>query len=145
MTDNETWTVGEAEVEELPIVCTFLTNLPDDKTRAELTWLTVIAWEYDGYSNNGMPDKELNNSMVALEDALEKIVDDKESHLLVYTQTGSNLKEFVFYINDQDKFMQVLNLALQDQPSYPVKIDSYEDKDWSDLKKIQSDFNPATE
>jgi hypothetical protein len=36
--------------------------------------------------------------------------------------------------------MDNFNKALNGQPVYPIEINFYEDKDWSDLVKLHSDF-----
>jgi len=78
--------------------------------------------------------------MIKLEDALETISGREALYLDVYSATGNNLKEFVFYIADREQFMANFNHALRDQPAYPIEINFYEDNEWSDLAKLHQDF-----
>ena len=140
---EDTWTVGNAKINGMPVVYKFLSQLPNNKEREKLSWLTVVSWKYDGSTNNGMPPQDTNDSMVVLENALEKINGDGQIYEMAYTATGNGLKEFVYYISDRDKFMEKFNEALSGQPGYPLEINFYEDPDWSDLSKLLADFGNA--
>ena len=137
---EETWSVGESTVDGKPIVYKFMNELPDEITQKRMSWLTVVSWKYDGSTNNGMPVKTENESMIKLEDGLETIEGRGNLYLDVYSATGNNLKEFVFYIADRDDFMSNFNKALKGNPAYPIEINFYQDKEWEDLDKLQSSF-----
>jgi len=143
-TAAESWSVGQAEIAGKPVVYKFINELPDKKLRDMMTWLTVVSWKYDGSSTNGMPAKDLNASMIKLENGLVSIVGRGDVYYEVYTATGNNLKEFVFYITDRDVFMSHFNKALNNHPAYPIEISFYEDKAWSDLVKLHTDFGIKT-
>jgi len=140
---KETWSVAEAKIQGKPVVYKFMNDLPDQKLRARMSWLTVISWKYDGSTNNGMPPKNINESMILLEDGLETIKGREHIYFDVYSATGNNLKEFVFYIAAREIFMDSFNEALSSHEAYPLEINFYEDKEWSDLVKLHSDFGVA--
>jgi hypothetical protein len=137
---DETWSVGEAKIQGNPVVYKFINELPSANIRQSMPWLTIVAWKYDGTGNNGMPPKHINESMIKLEDGLELIEGRGALYLDVATETGNNSKEFMFYIADRDKFMTNFNIALKRHSAYPIKITFYEDKEWSELKKLHKDF-----
>lgn len=137
---EETWSVGEAKIKGMPVVYKFINELPEEKLRNSMAWLTVVSWKYDGSTNNGMPIKEVNETMIRLEDGLEAIKGREKIYFDVYSATGNNLKEFVFYIASREEFMNNFNEALNGHPAYPIEVNFYEDKDWSDLVKLQNDF-----
>lgn len=58
----------------------------------------------------------------------------------VYSRTGNNLKELVYYTTKQDEFMKMLNGALEKYNVFPIEINFYEDRGWIDCKKILKDF-----
>jgi len=140
---EETWSVGETKIQGKPVVYKFMNELPEVAQRNKVSWLTVISWKYDGSTNNGMPPKDINEAMIQLEDGLETIEGRETLYFDVYSATGNDLKEFVFYIADREKFMSNFNKALNGHPAYPIEINFYEDKEWSDLAKLQSDFGGA--
>ena len=137
---DEKWSVGESKIQGKPVVYKFMNELPEVALRNKMSWLTVVSWKYDGSTNNGMPPKEVNEVMIQLEDGLETIEGRESLYFDVYSATGNELKEFVFYIADREEFMSNFNKALSDQPAYPIEVNFYEDKDWSELTKLQSDF-----
>ncbi|HHK8521638.1 TPA: DUF695 domain-containing protein [Vibrio parahaemolyticus] len=137
---EETWSVGEATIQGKPVVYKFMNEFPDNSTRSKMEWLTVVSWKYDGSSNSGMPPKHVNELMIKLEDGLETIKGREELYFDVYSATGNDLKEFVFYIANREVFMKHFNEALSGHDVYPIDVNFYQDKEWSDLKKLQTDF-----
>lgn len=138
---GDTWSVGKAAIKGKPVIYKFTNEAPDISTRHQAPWLTVVSWKYDGSTNNGMPLKATNEAMIKLEDALETIEGNEKLYFNVYSATGNNLKEFVFYITDREQFMVNFNKALSGHSTYPIEVNFYEDKEWSDLIKLQNDFN----
>ena len=137
---EDTWSVGKAKIQGKPVVYKFTNELPNASVRYKMPWLTVVSWKYDGSENNGMPVKTTNEAMIKLEDNLETIDGKEKLYIDAYSATGNNLKEFIFYIADREKFMANFNKALKGQPTYPIEINFYEDKEWSELAKLQHDF-----
>ncbi|MBK6475163.1 MAG: DUF695 domain-containing protein [Flavobacteriales bacterium] len=132
--------IGEYYENELPVIMKFSIRLPDIAVQTHFTFLTVISWKYDGTSNNGMPPREVNNKMIALEDAIETIQSKSSEFVHAYSRTGNNLKELVYYSKGLSEFMPMLNKGLESHEPYPIEINFYEDSDWSELKKLLQDF-----
>ncbi|BES73385.1 hypothetical protein RE428_44030 [Marinobacter nanhaiticus D15-8W] len=88
-----------------------------------------------------MPPTSINDAMIRLEDGLETIEGRESDYFDVYTATGNHLKEFVFYIADRERFMASFNDTLRGHPAYPIEINFYEDKEWSELIKLQRNFS----
>lgn len=140
---DEVWTVGMIPSHGKPVVYKSIAKLPPASVRKDLPWLAVISWKYDESTNNGMPLPDTNESMVALEDALEDMEGENVLYRMVYTATGNNLKDFAFYIKERDEFMQKFNEALSKDSVYPLEINFYEDKEWTDVRKLIAHFNSA--
>jgi hypothetical protein len=64
-------------------------------------------------------------------------------HVSVYRRTGNGQKEFAYYARSTDEFMSSLNASLASHSRYPIEIKFYEDKDWSDFRRLLADFDPA--
>lgn len=141
--EDESGIIGRAYEDGMPVIYKFVNELPEDEVRSSLPWLTVISWEYEGSSNNGMPVHYDNQRMIALEEAIEGLIDN--GHLIrhAYSRTGNNLKELCYYINDQDQFLEAFNKSLSDHPRYPIKINFYQDQEWDDFKRLINDFVKA--
>jgi Family of unknown function (DUF695) len=134
--------IGKTVENGLPVIWSFLRELPSEAERRNLSWLIVIVWLYDGSERNGMPSEQVNQEMLKLEDALEEL-EVPGKHVSVYRRTGNDLKEFTFYARGTDEFMHSLNAALVSHSRYPIEIKFYEDKDWSDFRRLLADFDPA--
>jgi hypothetical protein len=136
--------IGRVMIDGFPVIYKFVDESPSDETRVKYPWLTVIAWQYDGSENNGMPGEALLGQMDTLERRLEKLVDDGYS-IHAYSRTGKDLKELDYHIRDRDDFIGTLNDVLGDDPRYPISIGFYKDEAWEDLEKLRSSFHSAPE
>jgi hypothetical protein len=137
--------IGRAFEGDRPVIYKFVNEPPSDEKRQALPWLTIISWRYDGSTNNGMPQQELNQRMISLENAIEEGVVTERFCEHAISRTGNNLKELIYYINDRDSFTERLNLALRNHERYPIEITFYEDPEWQEFGRTRADFNAAGE
>lgn len=137
---NNDGIIGEYFENDLPVIVKFVNQIPNNTTQKKMSILTVISWKYDGSQRNGMPIKEVNQRMIKLEKAIANSSSVDEIFRNAYSRTGNNLKELVYYSSSQDEFMQKLSKALSKHETYPIEIKFYEDKEWSEFKKLLSDF-----
>ena len=136
---DELGIIGETKEDGLPLLYKFVDELPNQETREQFRWLTVISWKYDRSVRNGMPPESTNKQMLALEHAVDEL---EEAGLCrhAYSRTGNGLKELVYYIVDRGEFMAAFNTALINQPRYPLEIKFYEDQEWEDFQTIRRLF-----
>lgn len=134
--------IGRVMIDGFPVIYKLVDASPSEDTKARYPWLTVIAWQYDGTENNGMPGETLLRQMGLLEGRLEKLMDDGYS-MHAYSRTGKDLKELVYYAHDRDEFIAAMNDVLSGDPRYPVSIDFYEDSQWKDFEKLRASFHSA--
>lgn len=132
--------IGRYYEDDLPVIMKFVNELPNDSIISKFPLLTVVSWKYDGSERNGMPPKSVNERMILLEGALESSMSNSDIFTHVYSRTGNNLKELVYYTTKQDEFMKMLNGALEKYDVFPIEINFYEDREWTDFKKILKDF-----
>ena len=128
--------IGEVQENGLPVIYKFVDEYPSAEVRATYRWVTVISWQYDGSSRNGMPPDDINQRMIALEHVMEESLDNPGHARHAYSRTGNHLKELVYYVADRDAFMSALNDALATHPRYPIDINFYEDPEWQDFQVI---------
>lgn len=132
--------IGEYYEGEYPVIVKFVNELPAADIQKQMTSLTIVSWQYDGDDNNGMPPQEVNEKMIMLEVALEKMMHVTKQYVHAYSRTGNNLKELVYYSVGLDGFMASLNEALKGHERYPIDIDFYDDAEWTELKQLIEDF-----
>jgi hypothetical protein len=139
--EEEKGVIGRVHENGQPVIYKFVNEMPSTSIRDQLQWLTVISWKYDGVSNNGMPQADENQNMINLEDIIEDNIENDQVLRHAYSRTGNNLKELVYYIHDQDQFLEVFNKVMSRQPRCPIEIVFYEDKIWDDFQKVLNDFS----
>ena len=135
--------IGKLYEDGVPVLYSFVNEMPMDEAREQLPWLTVISWKYDGGENQGMPPAEDNQKMMQLEDPIQEHIDGEKVLRHAYSRTGNNLKELVYYIHDQQQFLEAFNDALSDHPPYPIEIKFYRDPQWKHFKELMDDFSDA--
>ena len=133
--------IGESKEDGQTVIYRFVDEYPSSEIRTTYSWLTVISWKYDGSSRSGMPPDDINQNMIALEDAIEESLEDKGLSRHAYSRTGNNLKEFAYYISDRDEWIDAFNKALAGHPRYPIEINFYKDQQWQDFQSILKLFN----
>jgi Family of unknown function (DUF695) len=94
---------------------------------ASLVWAIVIQWPYD--SDQQMPPAEINAAQQSFEEALDPLASSSHSEL-VHVSTGMGLKEWLFYAQTREQFMDELNELLSGHPRYPLDIEFVEDPAW---------------
>ena len=109
------------------------TNLTEMNKR-EYPQLLIISWEYDGSVNNGMPSKDINKKMIALEDAIQYL-ESKGLCIHAVHRTGNGLKEFIYYYNDEELLMREFNNVLAPHERYPIDIKFYQDPEWQEMHR----------
>ena len=137
---EEVGIIGRYYENDLPIIVKFLNELPETKVTSKLQILVVISWKYNGDENNGMPLKSDNERMIILEDLIMNSEFLEKSFVHAYSRTGNNLKELNFYCETQKEFMRILNIILANNKRFPIELNFYEDKEWSEFKTLLKDF-----
>jgi hypothetical protein len=126
----------------LPILWTFVPEMPSTDAQLASPWLTIVQWKYDGSDGNGMPNNQENERMLSLEVALGK-VERQDFCFEAYRRVGCGLREYVFYVADQEGFLEEFNEHVADQPRYPIEITFYKDETWSELRELIDDLGDA--
>jgi len=73
-------------------------------------------------SENGQPDPVEHTGMNKLEDALEGVLHGSHLATLALVSTGENLREWTYYAQSEDEFIERLNQALENLPPFPIDI-----------------------
>jgi len=133
--------IGRAFENDMPVIYKFVNEMPGNDVRSGLKCLLVVSWKYDGSKNNGMPTPDENNKMIKLEDIIEEKIEVTKKLRHVYSRTGNNLKELVYYIEDNDKFLEIFNKVMANQERVPIEINFYKDPEWSEFSKLLKDFS----
>lgn len=80
---------------------------------------------------NGFPSPDEAKCLETFENRLIAAVEHDESAWLVAVVTGRAEREFVFYLQHPQRFLQHLTDMPQEHDRYPMEIHCQEDPDWS--------------
>lgn len=133
---GDLWSIGEAQVNGLPVVVRFRTGLPAEPARQHADNLIIISWPYAGIES-GMPNDEDKQHTNRFEEAIEKGFDDSDIGVQVACLTGNHQKEWRFYTHDVEAFLDAFNTCLAGHPTYPIQLGTYKDPDWNGLAGLQ--------
>ncbi len=78
--------------------------------------------------------------MDRFEDAIVDLTGDNGFAELVMARTGFGVKTWLFYTNDQERFVATFNRLLSSHPKYPIEVSSDEDPDWTEWASIRDDL-----
>ncbi len=101
----------------------------------------IIAWKYR--SDSGQPNYDDHRDMNTMEDALEKVLKGSRIATLALVSTGENLREWTYYAESEDVFMERLNQAFEGLALLPIEIHTEHDPTWAMYARFRSD-NPNT-
>ena len=140
MGQEDQWAILEAEEDGVPLLFRFRTAIPVGDTTA-FPFLISILWTYDGKRNEGMPDDGTLAMMDRVEDALDWVDDSGEAFLMVAV-TGNNRREWIWYTNDRQRYMALVNKALPRQQKFPLDFATSEDPSWQTYRSIRDASTP---
>ncbi|HEX9492619.1 MAG TPA: DUF695 domain-containing protein [Thermoanaerobaculia bacterium] len=141
MPEEDRWAIAHAEEDGMPVLFRFRSDFPVKDT-AQFPYLVSILWHYDGARNGGMPDEPTLAQMNRVEDALE-IIDRAREAFLMLTVTGNNRREWIWYTDDRDRYMALVNRAMPRQPKFPLDFATSEDPSWTTYRIIRDASHPS--
>lgn len=124
------------------VLWSFVPELPNAEEQASLPTLVVIAWAYDGSENDGMPNSDTNQQMLAFEQEIG-ILERPGFCVEAYRRIGNGLREFVYYVSDFNQYIHEFNQCLRNHPTYPIDIKFYNDSEWLEFRRLLEDFDYA--
>jgi hypothetical protein len=128
--DNAAWALAEGHTGEYPFVIRYRQispNFPRDRYPKRLH----VFWSMALPDENGFPSAEEAKKLDTFENRLVEAVEQDVSTGLVAVVTGRAEREFVFYLQDPELFLQHLTNMPQEHDRYPVEIHCQEDSNWS--------------
>ena len=137
---EDRWAMSHAEEDGQPVLLRFRSDFPVKET-ARFPFLISILWIYDGSKNGGMPDDRTIAMMDRVEDSLDWIDESGEAFLMVAV-TGNNRREWIWYTNNRERYMALVNRSLPRQTKFPIDFTTSEDPSWLTYKSIRDASTP---
>jgi Family of unknown function (DUF695) len=114
---------------ERVILFRYAETFREDFNRKSQAFVLSLIWRYEGV--NGMPvspDREMQDEF---EETICTALNAVAGSTLALVVTGDDLKEWTFYAESIDLFMDTLNEALAGKPIVPIEIHNDEDPEWT--------------
>jgi hypothetical protein len=140
MAQKDRWAISHAEEDGVPVLFRYRNDLPVKDT-TKFPYLVSILWQYDGSQNGGMPDEMTLAHINRVEDALDAIDASGEAFLMVAV-TGNNRREWIWYTDDRDRYMALVNRVMPKQARFPLDFATSEDPSWLTYLSIRDASNP---
>ena len=132
---QESWVVEEGELENgLPFNLRFREDLPDEREIKKLNTLIVVSWFFESENGTGMPKDEELQRMEDFENLMDDELVEKGTARLMTVFTGEGIREWQFYTDDEEFFMEKFNQAMNGKPVLPLEIEALEDENWDAYK-----------
>ena len=127
--------ISKNKSKETAIVYRYVKEFEKGFVRAQQPVRIIVTWKYFG--EKGMPSVGERQRMDELEDALIPLQENGFSKLALVS-TGDNLKEWTYYSQVEEGFLNRLNLALRSKPAFPIEINISRDPTWRTYDQFAS-------
>ncbi len=137
--ENCEWLLLELEAphEDNPVIVRIRGEKPPGIAIADYAVLVNLCWPTDESSDNGMPTPECLDTMLEMEDLLHEL-DGEAIGFMMFSVTGNGRKEWVWYVKDQDIFIEELNRCLAGHEQFPIEIESAPAGNWDAYEDIMA-------
>ena len=100
--EQEKGAIGRVHENGLPVIYKFVNEIPSASMRNQLQLaLPLFLGSTMEYQTMACLKTDENQRMISLENIIEKHIENDKVLCHVYSRTGNNLKELVYYIHDQ--------------------------------------------
>jgi hypothetical protein len=132
---QEKWAVKEGNLDNgMPFILRFREDLPPERELKRLNILIVISWFFESEDGTGMPQDEDLQKMEDFENLMDDELVEKGTARLMTIFTGEGIREWQFYTDDEEFFMEKFNEAMANRPVLPLEIEALEDENWDAYK-----------
>ncbi|MDQ1806462.1 DUF695 domain-containing protein [Chryseobacterium sp. CKR4-1] len=134
--DEEQFSVLEASLQNgLPLIATVNTSLLTYDAKASYPWISVIRMQYEGRSNNGLPENDDHERLNEIEEKIINKLKVEEGHLYIGHESADNLRECYFASKDFRDPSRVIPKVIAEHPEYEISLEIYKDKYWQSFER----------
>ena len=136
--------MAEGQEDGLPVYFRFRDNAPVGVEISEFPRLMNVYWRCESPENEGMPTAALHDQMTEFEMLLDPI-EGPNLGFMVLSITGNHRKEWIWYIRNDQKFLDQLNAALSGKPPFPIEIEGADDPGWKSYLSLLDAVNDSVQ
>ena len=127
--DNNEWKVASGEIDGHKILYRYRVNLLGNVETNKFPTMIAIKWNYDEKNEFGFPSGETNSQQLRFEELLDPL-DSSEFSYLTEVVTRNGTKEWIWYVESFESWMERFNSVLKAEPAYPIEINYYDEPNW---------------
>ena len=125
----EEWSVGAGQDSSVPMIIRLRSKLDETKGKKLFPHMMRMSWSFQLPNHAGMPSKLESDELSEFEQHLEKHFESDLQSVLTIVITKSGLREWYFYTNDIDEFMNRLG-SVPHNNNNPIEIYFTHDENW---------------
>lgn len=139
---DEKFSIFEARLQNgLPLIAAINTSLLEYDSKASYPWVSVLKIQYDGKSNNGLPEKRDYERLTEIEEKLIEELKSENGHLYIGRENADNVKETYFASKDFREPSKVFSRIIHSHPEYKMSVEIYKDKYWQSFERYNINQN----
>ncbi len=135
------WLIARGSASGRPLILRMRQEIPAGIQPTDYPFQITIRWGYEDRSNNGLPVTTALERMNELEDHLD-VIEGPANGVLVFSVTGDQRTEWIWYTRDKAGFIQRLNEALAGCERFPIEVYMADDPEWSAFLDLHREINP---
>lgn len=128
---SDRWSVAIGEEERRRMIYRIRLEVPGFATAANFPHLLLASWFFRSPNEEGLPAPKDLERMTELENLLQAAFETAGQGFLSVIVTGDELREWQWYVNDQETTMELVNKTLRGLDQFPVQFSFQDDPQWA--------------
>ena len=147
------WASAEGVWADLPFFLRFRTPILEPSEIGSHIHRVDILWPYAELNTGIPPSHEDSEAMDIFENRLVETLESNVTAVLTAVLIFDGAREWIFYTNDIEECVRLINEMPQDAEPYPIEVTTVKDEKWSflrdkilgvsDYKKYQEEWRAA--
>jgi hypothetical protein len=134
------WLVGQTTYEGDPLLLRRPADLDINSLRPRFSNLAVITHELEIVCENGLPEREYNDSLADLDHDIVTAIDSSLG-TIVLVETYSGERHYYFYVSETVTISNIAESIVGRYPGTKLTTFSKHDRDWNFLANYAKDFD----
>jgi hypothetical protein len=133
----EDWSVGSGKDPNLSMIIRLRSKLDSEKGKELFPHMMRMSWVFQTSNQAGMPSQVQSDELSIFEERLVERFESDLQSVLTIVITKSGLREWCFYTNDIDEFMNRLG-SVPHENENPIEIYFTNDEDWKYYEEMRA-------
>ncbi len=137
-TDNQFTTIEATLKNKKPLFAVINSQMLSWDQKASHPWIALVTIKYDGSENNGLPSKDMHNTLCEIEEKIDMELTDKNGYLNAGRETADGERKFYFACREFRKPAKVMYAVQQTHADqFEMEYEIYKDKYWQTFERFR--------